>query len=390
MVSQRLIMIKKCKNVDITSKGLIYHAVLACLRPLKKRKRYDTVKMFANVLKISKTRAAEILIFKDEEYYEGVKIIAGLLRKALITGNLNLKSPREMLRADVHNGKLRKITVLNIWHLLLDHVAVIGLKELYKSIGEYQVSSIPKRGRTYGDKAIRKWIYKLRNKKVYFAKLDIKNFYGSVDKEILFKWLGHHVANPKLLWLIRNLMSVLENGMAIGSYLSQALANIYLSVVYHRVKEYYHIIRRGNRIPVFKHALFYMDDMLLIGTNKRAMKKSIKDLKLFILSKLHLIVKPTWRVMEVSKRYPIDIMGYRYTMDGTVTLRRRIYKYVRRIMLRANRKKYIAPKAACRIMSYKGYTKGTMSIPKNINPFNIYKRASKVISNYYEQKSTLY
>lgn len=382
-------MKRKCKSVDVTARELAAQAVLLCLKPAKKRRRHDTIRLFASVLRVTREEARQALRDRDERYYKACETLADMLQFSIMTGNLKLERPKEVHRKDACSGKVRCVAVLGIWHLLLDHVAVLGLSDLFRSVGEYQVSSITGRGASYGDKAMRRWLAEAAGKKLYSVKLDVKNFYGSVDQARLCAWLEKRVANKKLMWLIRSLLSVVDEGMAIGSFLSQTLANIYLSALYHRAKEGYSRQRRGKRVATFRHALFYMDDMLLLGTSKRAMSQGVADLIGFAQEELGLTVKPTWCVREITARHPADLMGFRYG-GGKVTLRRRIYKYARRMMLRASRHGRVSAAAARRIASYKGYIERTASNPKGINAASVYNMAARATSYNHDRKNNVY
>lgn len=369
--------------------GLITEAVLACLKPAKKRRRYDTIELFASTLGVTRRQAALSLAARDADYLRGVDIIARKMLAGLVSGNIDIRKPGEVERFDACSRKVRKVAVLNIRNLLYDHVAVIGLTEACRSIGEYQVSSIPGRGAAYGDKAVRNWIRKTGARKVYHVKLDIRNFYGSVDQERLLAWLGRRVANHDLMCLVRKLLTVTDSGMAIGSYLSQTLANLYLSSLYHLAKEDIYKERRGKRLNVFRHALFYMDDMLFLGFDKRAMGHGVERLVQYAHDELGLEIKPTWCIHELCARYPVDIMGYRYTKEK-VSLRRRIYKYARRMTLRACRRGLVVTSSSCRLVSYKGYMERTASLPKGIDCCNIFKEACNEAGIYHGRKSSLH
>ena len=64
-----------------------------------------------------------------------------------------------------------------------------------------------------------------------------------------------------------------ERGLSIGSYLSQYLCNLYMSILYHEIKENMCRTRKGKRgnkrVNLVRHCLIYMDDILLIGPRKR-------------------------------------------------------------------------------------------------------------------------
>lgn len=378
-----------CKKVSITNLGLITAAVIECLNPSKKRKRRDTIYMFRGYLAgVSKGRVIRHLRSKDEVFYDVCHRIAKDLQTDIMNGNLQLTIPKIRERVDAGSGKTRKITILNIRHLLLDHVAVKGMDELVRRIGITQVSSIKGRGAHYGKKFIEKWLRGNKPPK-YAVKLDIKDFYGSIDKAVSHNWFTRRIKNPGLLWLIDSLVGVIEKGIPIGSFLSQTIANLYLSDVWHYAKEHLTYSRKSSSryradktVHAVKHCLFYMDDMLFLGTNKRRLKSACKAIVAFIENTLRLKVKSDWQIHKISVNHPIDIMGFRFSHNLT-TLRKRVFRLARRSILRAKRK-VRSLKFCARLMSYKGYMDYTASktVLYKLNAVKFFQKASNLISAY--------
>jgi len=245
---------------------------------------------------------------------------------------------------------------------------------LSKKIGIYQCASIPFRGQTYGKKALERWFSEDAENCRYAIKMDIKQCYPSINKDKLMALLRRDVKNDRLLWLIEKLLSTFDQGLSIGSYLSQWLCNYYLSYAYHYASEQLFKIRRsknGNkRIRLISHVLFYMDDFTIIGS-------SIKDLrrvKLMIIKYMKNILGLTVKenISEIRIHYIdkdnnhhgtfLDMMGYRVYRNFT-TIRRSLFKKVRRAFMRGYkyiRKKRTIPLQLCRrIISYFGYVKNT-------------------------------
>lgn len=338
-------MKRKCKNVNIFDLEFIESCLFDCLKPSKKRKRYDTVKLFSRLLGVSLSKARIVLKNKDDNYFKAIHKQALIMRTALVSGNLPTSKVKFSYKIDKGSLKKRYITVLTIEHLMYDHVAVSGLDDLFKRVGEYQVSSIKGRGSLYGMRAVKRWTR--TKKRLYAAKLDIKNFYGSIDKEELLKWLTKRICNKNLLKLIKHQMFILDNGIAIGSFLSQTLANLYLSDVYHAVRE------KFDKTYV-KKMLFYMDDLLFISNNKRKLATVCEFVKSYIHRHMHLFVKQ-YSVYRVTKSNPINMMGYRI-WNGLATLRKYIYRNARRTIIRIKRfKNKISNKLLRRAASYNGY-----------------------------------
>lgn len=339
-------MKRYCKGVDITDTGFIEAAVRACLAKRAKRMRPDTVRLFASILGVSRSEARRVLDSRDSSYDLAVGAIVEGMRRELSSGMLTLPPIRVRNKIDGHSGKVRKISVQEIRQLLYDHVAVFGLDELHRLMGEHQVSGRKGMGLSYGLKLMHKWVARASGK-VYFVKLDIRRYYESVDTGALMEWLSRRVKNDSLMQLVRTLVSTGERGLNIGSYLSHFLANLYLSDVWHAAKQ---------RMGGVRHALFYMDDMTLIGSNRRKLAAAASKVQSMIEAK-GLAVKE-WQVVRCSRNHPIDVMGVRFCA-GSETLRKRIFRRARRSLIRAGRALRGRAKAtSCllyRCASYRGW-----------------------------------
>lgn len=354
-------MKRRCKNVQPDSFDVVSRALNCCFSPTKKRKRNDLAEWFAEALECSKDEAKRVLMsFETDRFYTALNKIIAEVQECIRTGDLRLTPIRQTIREDKSSHKMRLISALGIRQLAFDHVAVEALRDLTKRIGTYQVSSIPHRGTGFGAKAIKRWLKDPDCK--YAVKMDVKDFYGSIDKEVLMGWLRHHVKNEPLLNLIKQLINTSPKGICIGSYLSQTLANIYLSDLYHLATEGCTYTRNSRGVVktynAVKHALFYMDDMLLIGSNKRKLKEAAQKVIAFAENELHLHIKPNWQVHRISHERPIDMMGFRFS-PGRTTIRKRVFRSIRRSVIRALRRRRrhesITLHLARRLASYFGH-----------------------------------
>ncbi len=380
-------MKRVCKNVDIENRDLIVTAVLDCLHRAKKRQRADTRRLFARLLGVSPSRARRALAEQDELYFDGVQRAADMLLEKIRSRRLDLPPVYQQLRRDPGSKKIRKIAILSIEQLMLDHVAVLAMRELTRRVGEYQVSSIKGRGAAYGKRAVERWVAKKSCR--YGVKLDIKDFYGSVKRPLLLRWLHEHVKNRPLLWLIGQLIYTVPQGIAIGSYLSQTLANIYLSDLYHLAMERCRS-KRGKRQVA--HALFYMDDMLLLGSNRRQLRFAVLTL-IERAGELGLQIKRGWHVFQIEHKRPVDMMGYRFSQSRT-TLRKRVFKSARRVIIRAKRRlrrgRGLSLPYAARLASFNGYTSSAACnrFLDQIGARKLYKAAFNHISKYNQNRWT--
>lgn len=153
-------------------------------------------------------------------------------------------------------------------------------------------------------------------RKVYYLQMDIKNFFTSIDKNILEKLLGKKI--PKGLYL-NLLLQVLwhsptenfyykwdknlytkvkkskslfftskEKWLAIWNLTSQFFANIYLNELDNFVK----------RTLKCRYYVRYVDDFVLLSTDKEELKIFREQIKYFLQEKLLLIAHPNKIIMQ--------------------------------------------------------------------------------------------
>ena len=368
-------MKRLCKDVDITDRALISRAVYACLN--KKYKRNDVARYLSRVSGKTEKQIKQ-MYHKDgkEALYPIVETIISDLQKEIINKTVSFPPIWYRDKIDGSSGKVRRIGIQDIKQQLYDYIAIEGLKPLLKRIGEYQCASIPGRGCVKGKEAIFRWI---QNKKMkYFVKLDIRKCFESIDHDLLMNFLKRRIKNDRLIWLIQTLVDSFESGLSIGSYLSQYLCNLYMSEIYHYIMEDLYKTRRGKRINLVRHCLIYMDDILMIGSQKRDLKRAI-GLVIQKAEKIGLEIKDNYQIKEIDGN-AIDMMGFKIYRTHT-EIRGRIYLRVRRSFRRA--RKRITLRIAKKCISYYGYLKHTNSkrIMRKWKARKVIKKCKEVIKN---------
>lgn len=250
--------------------------------------------------------------------------------------NMQLSPINYQERVDPSSGKIREIGITSIKQQVYDYVCVNALKPMLNAkIGYYQCSSIKNRGQKRAKKAIEKCIRQKYKKARYVIKSDIKKCYQSIRHDILFSLLKRDIKNDGVLYLVTTLVSTYSKndvGLCIGTYLSQYLANYFLSYAYHYATEMACVNRKNRKtgrikkIHPFTQVVFYMDDMVFIGANKKHMKRTMKMIIGYLKSTLGLELKhDTYQVIDLFKPGSfVDVVGYRFYKDHT-TIRRRIF-----------------------------------------------------------------
>lgn len=116
-------------------------------------------------------------------------------------------------------------------------------------------------------------------------------------------------------------------------------------------------MRNGKkRINLVRHCLIYMDDILMIGSRKRDMEKTVR-LTVGKAAEMGLEIKPTYQVRQIDGNC-IDMLGYKIYRTHT-EIRGRTYLRVRRSFRRA--RKNITLRISKKCLSYYGYLKHTNS-----------------------------
>ena len=176
--------------------------------------------------------------------------------------------------------------------------------------------------------------------RAYYLQLDIRDFFTSIDKTILFNALQKKIRDKEALWLtekiifwdctrsfiLRDREGVLKNipphksifgndnkrGLPIGNLTSQFFANVYLNELDQFVK---HSLKA-------KYYIRYVDDFVLLSDNKGTLIKWRQDIETFLAEKLLLRLHPKRRKLQPISN-GIDFLGY-ITRRDYILVRRRV------------------------------------------------------------------
>lgn len=389
-------MKRYCKNIDITDRDLISRAVYRCIDD--KYTRRDTLHMLEEYSGVKSHIIKNII----KEYGKHairplVETVIDGIHQELVTRKIVLKHIWYSEKIDPSSFKLRRIGIQDVKQQIYDYIAVEGLSPFFCRIGEYQCAAIKGRGQIKGVNIIKRW---MRNKNIRYAgKADIRKCYESISKRQIMRFLKKHIKNDLLLWLINKLISTFEFGLSIGSYLSQFLCNLYMSQLYHEISENMYRVRKhrdgtSERVNLVKHVIFYMDDILILGTNAKDVHKAMSLIIKYADKKMGLEIKPKWTVfmtkLEDKKNDAgqfIDMMGFRM-YRWHVTIRRRVFKRIRRNYMRVLKMikthKIIPLIYARRCISYYGQIKHSDSVKfcKKYHVSDVIKICKKVVRNY--------
>ena len=362
-------MRRSCKDINLRDYKTVLPWVWDCIR--RHYKRYDFRGMLAKngISRIDYARACEnsdLTILAP-----AIKRIAKDAVQRIAERNLALPPIRNRKKMDASTGKERLIGCESAMQQVFDSIATYAVTDIWKRrIVWHQVSSIKGRGPLHGAKIIRKWVqddnramryaqaHGLAYTPVckYHVKGDITKCFPSARYEIFMKFFRRDCGNEDLLWLWEELLKSHRvdgyQGFMIGSNVSQWGMQYMLSFVY-RYAMSLATERRGKRIKMVNHAIFFMDDLELIGSNRKNLKTAMRKITKYAKDTFGLVIKVSWQIHELET-HPIDMMGYVVHRNGKMTIRARVFIRGRRMVLRYHRLRKLTLEQARRLTSYKG------------------------------------
>lgn len=230
----------------------------------------------------------------------------------------------------IYEPKEREIYRLQYYPDRIVHHAVMNVLEpIFVAVFTADTfSCIKGRGIHKASFAVRKAL-KSKEETTYCLKLDIKKFYPNINHDILKALLRKKFKDAYLLWLLDEIIDSAP-GLPIGNYLSQYLANFYLTYFDHWIKEQLGV----------KYYFRYADDIVILHKNKEYLHRVLNVIKDYFELNLNLEVKSNWQVFPVASR-GIDFVGYVH-YHTHIRLRKSIKKRFVRMLKRKPRKQSAA------------------------------------------------
>lgn len=160
---------------------------------------------------------------------------------------------------------------------------------------------------------------------MYCLKLDIRKFYPSVDHDILKSILRLKIKDNRLLDLLDGIIDSAP-GLPIGNYLSQFLANLYLSYFDHWAKE----------VLSVRYYYRYADDIVVLASDKASLHRLREQFDRYMTDNLNIQIKGNYQVFPVDVR-GIDFVGYVFR-HSHVLMRKSIKQNMCRKAARLNKR----------------------------------------------------
>lgn len=272
-------------------------------------RRYGNI--YSEICKIENLREAHRNARKDKAYYREVKMVDSdpdfylkQIQDMLINKTYTVSEYKRSVIND--SGKPRELAKLPYFpDRIIQWAIMLQIeKMLLNNMCSHTCASIPGRGIKYASRLMKRYLSD-RKQSEYCLKIDVHHFYPSIDHAILKKMLRKRFKDPELLWLLDLIIDSTPGGVGIpiGSYLSQYLANFYLSEFDHLMKEKLHL----------KRVVRYMDDVVVLAGTKKELFAVLKWMQEY-LPTIKLELKDNWQIFPVESR-GVDFLGFRFFHD---------------------------------------------------------------------------
>lgn len=233
----------------------------------------------------------------------------------------------------IYEPKERIIYRLPYYPDRIVHHAIMNILEpiWVKTFTHNTFSCVKGRGIEGCARYMEKLIRKYDGKPLYCLKIDIKKFYPSLDHETMKRQIRRKIKDPDLLWLLDEIIDSTD-GLPIGNYLSQYLANLTLCYMMHKLNE-------QERVDIDEYA----DDICVLSESKERLREILEFIR-NDLTALKLVLKGNYQIFRVAfNRFDkngraIDYVGYKFYRNQKL-LRKSIKQNFCRRIARLNAEK---------------------------------------------------
>ena len=246
--------------------------------------------------------------------------------------------------------KLREVFAADFRDRVVHHLLINRIEPLLEPrFTDHSFACRKEKGTQAALSKLKKSINKISKNKTenaYYAQFDVKSFFSSIDKDILFQILQKEIKGSfplkleeEVLWLARTIIyhdptknyllkgdqklfqqipankslffSPQKKGLPIGNLTSQFFANLYLN-------QFDHFIKRKLKV---RYYFRYVDDLVLLSEDPNQFKSWRREISLFLKEKLKLQLHP--KKDQYGSIYSgVNFVGYLTKPDYTLVRRR--------------------------------------------------------------------
>ena len=287
-------------------------------------KRYGN--LWEKVISLENLRIADERARKGKQRSYGVRLHDKNRERNLYALHMALKTKTyhtsQYTSFKVYEPKERVIMRLPYYPDRIVHHAIMNVLEpiWIKTFTYNTYSCITKRGIDACARQTERNIRRFDGKPLYCLKIDIRKFYPSINNEVMKRIVRKTIKDKDLLWLIDEIIDS-SDGLPIGNYISQSLANLCLCYFMHYVNEVLpyevqRILGLSEKPLIFSTQ--YADDIPFLSDSKEVLRVALGLIKRYIEEDLCLRLKPNYQIFPIAdNRYDrhgraLDYVGFKF------------------------------------------------------------------------------
>lgn len=261
---------------------------------------YDNIREAYRRSRKGKTRKPGVMVVDADPEPYLLEIRRMLVERTYRSGRYRAFEVRE-------RGKVRIVYNIDYYpHRIVHWALMLVIKPILMDyIGEgHSFAAMEGRGTHQALTKVRRALHSDPEGTRYCLKMDVRQFFPSIDKGIMMRKLERRIKDPDVLWLCREIVYGFPGpGLPIGNYTSQYFANYYLADIDRYMTQVWHC----------RHYVRYMDDIVILGSSKSWLHRARRKVDA-LLREDGLEMKGDWQVFPVDDR-GIDFVGYRIWRD---------------------------------------------------------------------------
>lgn len=267
--------------------------------------------VYSKIYDIDNLRLAHRNASKDKVFYKEVRMVNKdenhflfNIQKILKNKTYHISKKDYTIETIFERWKLRELWKTSFYpHSIIQHAIMqVIWPMLYSVYTSFSCASIKWMWWKRVQELMRRYL-KDKEWTRYCLKIDITKYYPNINHAALKRLLRKKIKDTDLLRLLDMIIDSYpgKKWLPIWSYLSQHLANFYLSYFDHWLKEVLHI----------KYVIRYMDDIVILSDNKTKLRVIFRRMKKYLSKILKLKIKWNYQIFPVDIRW-IDFVWYRY------------------------------------------------------------------------------
>jgi hypothetical protein len=182
-------------------------------------------------------------------------------------------------------------------------------------------ASIEGKGMHFAKRRTEKWIDKHKKKgRLYYAKLDFVKFYHNIDQRKCYERIARKFGNKGMRYLLHEIIFACRQGLGIGLYPIQPIANFYTCDICRLVMMLFDVFLE-----------IYCDDIVILSESKKEVWKAVNFIMKYAEEVMNQPLHTNIGVQIIDEHHCLDFVGYQFFFNHTLLRKRMKQKFKQRM-----------------------------------------------------------